>query len=358
MRLCVLFLTTVLAVLDLDFTSLLQTSGKDFDKFSGTMEVKEDRYRVQCDCSNEGIVMVEEVRCQPSKLKLTEERPGTGTSYEDLLKILEDYKTFTYAKVTHSSFRCLDGRVSEGILGTPGGDAGEFLLALLVYEDLIDSPLNSTFVAEAFELYLKCMSHPRFYMCTDQSAVDHLAKELVLSDLDLFSPKPSQTAALLEALKEPDNIGDSHLSLMLTYPDLYSIRPETVKNFIDAFFNVLWDQTNPLREAIYLEVLQGPHTETGFLEVRVNPECINEQVAPLVTPTTGDGTISLLVDHIDAVGIRRSQMAQFFADRIDKGQKITPKRMESRLQHHGLLFLDVTGSYVAKNLPFYTAEFV
>ena len=31
----------------------------------------------------------------------------------------------------------MDGRVNGAILGTPGGDAGEFVLALFVYENII-----------------------------------------------------------------------------------------------------------------------------------------------------------------------------------------------------------------------------
>jgi len=31
----------------------------------------------------------------------------------------------------------LDGRNNGGILGTPGGDAGEFILGLYIYEGLV-----------------------------------------------------------------------------------------------------------------------------------------------------------------------------------------------------------------------------
>ena len=111
---------------------------------------------------------------------------------------------------------------------------------------------------------------------------------------------------------------------------------------------------------MYLDILQGPHTETAFLEVKVNDECIMEQVAPLVAPKeNNEDTMSLFVNHIDAVGIRRSQIANFFTEKIDKNTNfVDSKKMNNRLNHHGLLFLDITGSYIAKNLPFFTASFV
>ncbi len=43
----------------------------------------------------------------------------------------------TYVNIADSHFECLDGRNNGGILGTPGGDAGEFILGLHVYEDIV-----------------------------------------------------------------------------------------------------------------------------------------------------------------------------------------------------------------------------
>ena len=319
-----------------------------------------DTYEVDCDCTDDGIIEIEEVKCQPTKIKLTQDRSGTGSSYEEISDRLEGYENYTYARVTHSSFRCLDGRTTEGVLGTPGGDAGEFVLGLLVYQDLIGVFLTQENVTDYFETYLKCMEMSRFYMCTDQAAVDHMAKELALDDIDMYDPDPEIVEDLLEAVVEPNNIGDSHLKMMIDKPELYSINKTIVEFYLYAFYSVLWDEENPLHEILYLEVLQGSHVETAFLEVKVNDECLLELVAPLVIPTEGaDDTISMFVNHIDAAGIRREQMSRFFAEKIDGTEgAVTTKQMFSRLSHHGLLFLDVTGSYVSKNLPFYTATFV
>lgn len=115
-----------------------------------------------------------------------------------------------------------------------------------------------------------------------------------------------------------------------------------------------------MSETLYLDVLEGSHLETAFLEITVNDECITEQVAPLIFPKQNpDDTMSLLVNHIDAVYIRRQQVANFFAEKIDdENDKVDSRTMLKRLNHHGLLFLDMTGSYLSKNLPFYTADFV
>ncbi|OMJ70354.1 hypothetical protein SteCoe_31686 [Stentor coeruleus] len=352
---------------------MLQTSDTDFDLFSGTMDVLNDAYEVECDCTDEGMIEVEEIKCQPSKIKLSQDRDGIGSTYEEVTDKLESYENFTYAKVTHSSFRCLDGRIVEPLLGTPGGDAGEFVLGLLVYQDLIKTPLTEQQVLDYLQSYLKCMETTRFYMCTDQISIDHVMKELAIDNLDIFNPGESIQANLLEALLEPNNIGDTHLRMLVEYPELYSINNDVVKHLIKAFYTVLWDDENPLREILYLDILQGTHTETGFLEVKINQECLLEEVAPLIAPKdTEDSVMSLLVNHIDAVEIRRKQIAQFFAaveirrkqiaqffaEKIDYDNGVTTDKLKNRLHHHGLLFLDVTGSYISKDLAFYTANFV
>jgi len=46
-------------------------------------------------------------------------------------------KELTYVNVADQHFSCLDGRTENAVLATPGGDAGEFILALHVYENII-----------------------------------------------------------------------------------------------------------------------------------------------------------------------------------------------------------------------------
>jgi len=61
------------------------------------------------------------------------------------------------------------------------------------------------------------------------------------------------------------------------------------------------------------------------------------------------------VNDLDAVAIRRAQLSKFFIDIINKNQdELNPVTMLNRLNHLGLQFLEITGSYAARGLPFYT----
>ena len=44
--------------------------------------------------------------------------------------MIGDPKKLKFVRVLETGFKTLDGRINGAYLGTPGGDAGEFLLAL------------------------------------------------------------------------------------------------------------------------------------------------------------------------------------------------------------------------------------
>lgn len=134
-----------------------------------------------------------------------------------------------------------------------------------------------------------------------------------LEGLDLKNPRESTRERLLKALLEPDNIGDMHLKLMLKNHQMYNIDPDLIKNFLKAFFHNLWE--GEIKDKLNLVMLIGPHDEKGFIEIRSNAICTKENLAPLMAPLHDDK--SMFVNHIDAVQVRRAQLAYFFAISIN-----------------------------------------
>jgi len=126
--------------------------------------------------------------------------------------------------------------------------------------------------------------------------------------------------------------------------------------FLRAYYTTLWNQKSDANEKLLLDVLVGVHTESAFLEVRSNQACTEAKEAPLITPhePVVDG-LSVFVNHLDAASVRRVDLAKFFTEYIDNQKSaVTPELFHARLDHHALAFLEVTGSFVAKDLPFYT----
>mgnify|MGYP007031657074 CR=1 FL=1 len=186
------------------------------------------------------------------------------------------------------------------------------------------------------------MRHSKFVMCTDDFALDHIERELSIEGLNLNNPRSQLQAEILEALTKPENIGDSHIRMLLKYFEKYSINPELVKLFIKSYFKLLWDKTNELSSKLELEVLVGEHQESAFLEVRSNEACTKAQLAPLIAPrsASNDG-ISIFINHLDAVSIRRIDLAKFFADKIGHHQQGL-----DAVRNIGMLKINFLGNYL------------
>ena len=67
----------------------------------------------------------------------------------------------------------------------------------------------------------------------------------------------------------------------------------------------------------------------------------------------------MFVNNLDATSIRRFQIAMFFTSVINKqGEPMNPEIFHHRMNKNGLAFLEVTGSFIAKSLNFYTLNLV
>jgi len=164
--------------------SHLENEAKHFEKnkkIEGEMNIDGECYDSVCDCDphDQPIQQLNSV-CDPSKLTIHVERQGQGGSLEDIKNIIGNFNYLTYVNVEKTSFKCLDGRNSKSVLGTPGGDAGEFILALSVFEEFYgkSKTLGQKDIDSILSNYLNIIPFEKFYMCTDDMAISHLEKEL------------------------------------------------------------------------------------------------------------------------------------------------------------------------------------
>ena len=169
------------------FIEVDQSQVRDGNKIQGKMQINGIDYNAICDCNpitpTNSIKPAEfegGPKCDPSKLTIHSEKVGQGASHDDIRHLIGNIEELNYVKVPTFSFKCLDGRNRDAVLATPGGDSGEFIMALIVYEDLVGGgrKLNQDNIDLFFSQYLKMMPHPKFYMCTDDVSVAHLEKDL------------------------------------------------------------------------------------------------------------------------------------------------------------------------------------
>ena len=333
------------------------------EDFQGEININGQNYLAICNCSEKNRLDSETrtdesrvFQCDPKKIKITSEMPGKGISTTQLKDLIGNLDEIPYSKIEDYSFFCLDGRNKKIGIATPGGDAGEFLLGLDVYENLlVGKLLGYEEVKILLTSYLKFMKQPTFKMCTDNKAIDFIKNELGIEGFNIENPKSQIIKQVEGIIVNPDAIGDSHLKLITRYSEKYMIRKELISHFFRSFYNILWDKVSDLYTKLELTVLNGDNDESAFIEVRLEKDCLAEKIAPLIPNKAKNGSFSVFINQIDAVKIRRKQIALFFSDRMNHSlDPVDSNKMYNRLIHHGNAYLNIFGSFCAKELPFYT----
>ena len=131
----------------------------------------------------------------------------------------------TFVNFSETYFSCVDGRYLEGtrVLATAGGDAAEFMLALVAAQNL-GLYLDQFVIDGLFRRYVDNMGSRRFYMHTDDHAWHHVLETLELPhDFSIYAAPDRLKDALLSALVQPANVGCGHIKGMLLYPTMYNI---------------------------------------------------------------------------------------------------------------------------------------
>jgi rhodanese-related sulfurtransferase len=269
--------------------------------------------------------------------------------------------------VTHERFSCVDGRDERSVIGTPGGDAGEFLLALAAWEQTMGRRLDEPTVRNAL---LASLDHlGAFYMHTDGHAFDALI-ERVRSDSRLqtmvaritepeewgrFFIRPPEEAwdALEEHMTDPAHVGCGHMRLMLEHSDDYGIRRELVVFFLGAFCRLMWAGAPELT----LTLLPGGHKEGAVVNVRMEEEIFGLSRIPLLSPACSAG--QMFVNHPGVSSYLRQAVVELHKRglgglRVDasKGGDFEAAFSELAERH-----IERTVGTLAKGLPVYDVEF-
>jgi rhodanese-related sulfurtransferase len=262
---------------------------------------------------------------------------------------------------------CVDGRDDSGVMGTPGGDAGEFLLALAALERVtgraVDDSTMHTLLLRRLDAF------GRFYFHTDVNAsntliaalrADHrfnaaLAKVWLPLEWRRFmqSPPVAVRSALLEHMMEPSHLGCGHLRLALQHPERYGIRPKLIEAFLRSFLSLRWQG----HEDNEIAVLPGGHAEGAVVNIVVEHGIEAFSKIPLVSPMS-EGS-QMFINHPQVSSFLRDQIARFLAqqgDQVTLGAGGTAE-LNAVLEELGGVQLGHTLSSLAAGLPIYEVRF-
>lgn len=332
-------------------------------------------------CHCEGSVEQELApQCKMSKVVVREDHGGEGDHGMTLSDVSAVYGggepalsqaqrgRVIMANLASTPFRCLDDRVTKPSIATPGGDLGEFVLALSNYYQERSAQRPSQASVDSFLVKYVEMLPPKrpLIMCTDERAVAHLETVMPVENLDLSAPPLHVIeAGLLEKLTDVESQGDTHFRLMLKHPEWYQLEDYLVPMVLKAFYSNLWKQKTDPQSPLYgkakLELELLPFTAESspqaFFEVSASELCRDNGAVPLMVPH--DGTRNVLISQLDAASARREELAAFFSRLASATpQKVDKERLHQRLDRHGWLALETTGSRIAAGIPFYTLNYV
>jgi len=291
--------------------------------------------------------------CKVNKLDVQQDqRPenvGDGLEPQNIRSHLGDVTSLEWAQIGQHFFSDIDGRSEEKILGTPGGDLGEFILALDAYADESKTTLDQATTTGLLMQYLTTMSRVKFYMSTSEHAHENMTSSSGCRNLDISDPPEDKKAELLELMVKPENVGCRHLKFMLQKPAEYQLKGvETVQMGIRAFHQVMWNKTFAGHTKLCYILLKGAHKEKAFVNVEVAQHCQDQGFAPLISPQTCYN--SMYVNHPMSVIKFRAELAHFLAQK----NSALAQAMIVKMNDKGTVGLAKTASAVLKGYPVYT----
>eukprot|EP01006_Ploeotia_vitrea_P036872 TRINITY_DN66068_c10_g1_i1.p1 TRINITY_DN66068_c10_g1~~TRINITY_DN66068_c10_g1_i1.p1 ORF type:complete len:428 (+),score=216.71 TRINITY_DN66068_c10_g1_i1:51-1286(+) len=292
-----------------------------------------------------------------------------GMARQELKEVLGTPDKFDMLDASRTSFADVDCRERHAVLATPGGDFGEFLTALNVYQANADKDFSAERVQHVLESWLES-STTSFYFNTDELAVKNLREHLTVAGrqgvvgLDLTNPKVEYRKSLLRDLCKSDNQGSYFLKAVLDHPDRFYMRGETVCHAVQAFFKILWQRGDEkpkvssidgetLYSKLNFQVLQGALNCRAWINFRANHHCEEEHKAPAFTPAVDDSQV--FVCHPEAVSILRERLGAHMLREGGLPTSLQLKPLVQRIQRRSFINMEHTAESVGSNVPFYTA---
>jgi hypothetical protein len=262
---------------------------------------------------------------------------------------------------------CVDGRDDHAVIGTPGGDMGEIVLALAAYERLTGATIDRAAALALMQSYVDTFG--RVYYHNDTNTVGKLIPELradprlaeALRPLQdplawrsfLRQPPEEVREPLLEHYLKPSSIGCGHLRLMMQNPDEYGVRAELVHELVGAFWRTRW-LGSPGFDYV---ILGGSHGEGAVLQITADERPWAFSRVPLVSPSI-EGT-QAFVFHSQVAAFMR----EGFADWLVRERRHLPVPPPARqvlaeaIVELGHQQRRTTLGHLAKGLPTFEVRF-
>lgn len=283
--------------------------------------------------------MPESARKVP-KVKVDEEAKG----------ILEHLDTKKFVPIAKQTFYCKDSRGDAANFGAPGGDFGEFLLALNCYAS-ISADSSSLDVEEIFGrwLDLRCSKARPFYLHTDRPALTRLFEAVGRENLkDPRDLKGEEHELFIKEFGKGSTFqGCGHLRLILEDSDAYGIKKDVFEFLTGAFFKKYFKGDERVQFKIYETIQNG-----RALAVIYGPADLDSG-SILCTQTVEEDQVFILNQHAVSL-FRKNYLVPFFCSLKSAG--ITAEEMYAKMEEKGWKNAMMTANTLAGGKPVYRVD--
>lgn len=239
------------------------------------------------------------------------------------------------------SFSCIDFKGRRPIIGTPGGDIGEFLLGYNCYLDARNqraARFDEVKSDLAAFINQHCSRARPFYKHTDKGTLDDLVREMGAASFP--ERRPANSDEWLGALSRSQHTGCGHFRSILSTPEKYSLQADLPAQVVRAFYDLYWDPS---------------FTPKLLLEVLPAMAAVNPQAGLVIHDHVGvDGCCTAFTPNVNGTGLfslnlasqsvyRAEVIVPFFTERLPAVGK---KEFTRALNERFATYWCVTGGYL------------
>ena len=291
--------------------------------------------------------MIPEVKSAPSILQVKIDKEAKG--------LLEHFEEKRFVPIAAQTFYCKDSRGDEANFGAPGGDFGEFLLALDCYSSISKAEIDAEIIFGRW-LDERCSKERPFYLHTDRPALMRLFQALGKGQEELKDPldlnKELQAKFIQEFGRSSKFQGCGHLRLILEDVEekSYEIRRKLFESLSAAFFKKYFESDDRVQFKIYETIQDGRALAVIYGSSSLKEESI------LATQTVGEDQIFILNQH--AVSNYRKQfLVPFFCSLNNKDKDLLREdEMYDKIEEKGWRNAMMSANTLAGGKPIYRVD--
>lgn len=264
-----------------------------------------------------------------------------------------DHFTNKFVPIEKQTFYCKDSRGDYENFGAPGGDFGEFLLALDCFKKTGKRNSEISFNVDGmFEKWLKerCSKGRPFYLHSDRPALNKILKSIGKEEGSDLPTDPIGREKFIESFGNKSEFqGCGHLRLMLENPEGYSIDLDLFSQLSRAFFTRYFNGD----ERLIFKIYEIPQDGCALVVINGSVDMKNSVLSTQCKKTKTNHQVFILNQHAVSA-FRKHFLVPFFVN----GSGEQAEKMFEEMEKIGWRNAMMSANTLAGGKPIYKVDLI